>query len=81
MKNLNTLRRMAGYTQYSLAKTARVSAARIANVETQRGSFTREERKRIVAVLLDAIQRNGAALRIELQNELAADAAEERLAT
>ena len=58
MKNLPKLRRTACLTQHALGEIAKVSRAKIANVETGRAEFTAAEAQRILAVLGKAISEN-----------------------
>ena len=58
MRNLRKLRRVAGMTQYVLAKKARVSRSKVADVETDRAEFTDSEKRRVLTVLGAAIVKN-----------------------
>ena len=55
-------RRVAGLTQYALAREARVPRSKIADVESGRGEYTPAERKRILTVLAVRIGKNLEAL-------------------
>jgi predicted transcriptional regulator len=79
MKNLVKLRKVAGLTQFTMAKKSGVSRWTVANYETGRVEYTPAERKKILAVLIDAIQKNVVDLQRELQNDIAAETAGERL--
>ena len=58
MKNLKKLRRIAGMTQFALARKSRVSRSKIADVETERGVFTDAQRGRVLSVLTTHISKN-----------------------
>jgi predicted transcriptional regulator len=62
MNDEKRLRRASGLTQFALAREARVPKSKIADVETGRGTYTKDERKRVLAVLTEAIGANSRAL-------------------
>jgi|HubBroStandDraft_4_1064222.scaffolds.fasta_scaffold1938857_1 predicted transcriptional regulator len=58
MRNLKKLRRIAGMTQFALARKSRVSRSKIADVETERGVFTEAQSRRVLSVLTTCISKN-----------------------
>ena len=62
MKNLATLRRAAGLTQYGLGRKARVGRSKISDVEIGRATFNDIEESRILLTLTKCIGANVAKL-------------------
>jgi predicted transcriptional regulator len=58
MKSLSKLRRAAGLTQHALGVRAKVPRSKIANVETDRATFTDDERRRVLTVLTGYAKQN-----------------------
>jgi len=61
-RRLRRLRRASGATQFILARKTHVSRSKIADAESGRARYTDAERKRILAVLVELIDANIAAL-------------------
>jgi hypothetical protein len=69
MDNLPKLRRAAGLTQHVLGRKAKVPRSKIANVETDRATFSDAERQRILAVLAAHIGQTVADLNASLTSD------------
>ena len=70
MNKEKRLRRAASLTQFALARKAEVPRSKIADVENGRARYTNAERERILAVLVELIDANIAALSEEGAEEL-----------